>query len=445
MTLLRHATHFLATMALALPLVVLGPAPAASRDAEEITSPGGITAWLVDAPEIPFVALELRFAGGTGLDAPGKEGAVNLMVALLEEGAGDLDAQGFAAARDALAAEFRFSAGRDDLRVSARFLTENMDSALDLLRSALTDPRFDQAALDRVRGQVLSGIEADAANPQAIASRRFNALAFGDHPYGRPGDGTAASVATLTRDDMQAAHRAALARDRVQVTAVGDIRAADLGAALDLLLGDLPAAGAARPGRAGVALTGGITVEPFPGPQSVILFGHEGIARDDPDFFAAFIVNEVLGGGRFSARLMTEVRDRRGLTYGIYSALSSGDLAEMVTGRVQTANATVAETIAVIREEWARIATEGITEAELEATKVYLTGSFPLRFDGNSQIARVLSGFQAQGYPADYAATRNDRVSAVTLEDARRAAARLFRPDALHFVVVGSPEGLETD
>ncbi len=425
-------------------LVLLVATPArAALTIETVTSPGGITAWLVEARGIPFVAMEIRFRGGTSLDAPAVQGATNLMAALLEEGAGDRDATGFAAAREDLAASFGFDAGRDAVSVSARFLTENRDAAVELLRQALVLPRFDPEAIERVRGQVLSGLRQDARRPQAIAGDRFAALAFPDHPYGRNGSGTPDSVAALTRDDIIAAHRGALARDRVVVAVVGDIGAAELGPLLDRLLGDLPAEGAPLPPVAQAALEGGIVVEPFPGPQSVIVFGHAGIPRDDPDALTAALVAEVVGGGRFGTRLTTEVREKRGLTYGIYAANAAGEYGATVTGRVSTANATAAETIAVIRAEWGRIAREGITQEELDATKTWMTGSYPLRFDGNARIAEILVGMRMQGLPPDYPLTRNDRVRAITLADANRVAARLFDPARLTFVVVGQPEGLE--
>lgn len=412
---------------------------------QEVTSPGGITAWLVEDHNIPFTALEIRFRGGTSLDDPAKRGAVNLMTALIEEGTGDLDSVGFARARDGLAASFGFGADVDSISVSARFLTENRDTALDLLRRAIVDPRFDQPSIDRVRGQVLANIRADAKDQSALAGRAFRALAFGDHPYGSSDSGTEASVQALTRDDILAAHKATLARDRVLVAASGDITAAELGPMLDALLGGLPETGAPLPQRATLNLTGGVTIVPFPGPQSTIVFGHGGIKRDDPDFFAATILNEILGGGRFSARLMTEVREKRGLTYGIGSYLAGYDLAEVLMGQFASGNATVAQAIDVIRDEWRKIAADGVTEAELTATKTYLTGSYPLRFDGNGQIASILVGMQQIGLTTDYPKTRNDRVNAVTMADVKRVAARLFRADDLRFVVAGEPEDLVAD
>lgn len=414
----------------------------AEMQIQSVTSPGGITAWLVEDHNIPFTALEIQFKGGTSLDTSDKRGAVNLMTALIEEGAADMDSRAFAEARDSLAANFSFDAGTDSIGVSASFLTENRDSAIALLQQALNAPRFDQDAVDRVREQVLSMLRSDEKDPDTIGSQTFDALAFGDHPYGSSGDGTLATVAALTRDDILAAHKGALARDRIFVAAAGDITAAELGPLLDQLLGDLPATGAPLPPRADWRLPPGVTVKDFPTPQSSVLFGHVGIPRDDPDFFAAFILNEALGGGRFTARLMSEVREKRGLTYGIGSYLVNMDQADMYLGQFSASNDKVAEAIQVLRDEWAKIGAEGITEEELATTKTYLTGSYPLRFDGNGPIASILVGMQMQGLPIDYAVTRNDKINAVTMEDVQRVARRLYLPEALHFVVVGQPTGL---
>lgn len=411
---------------------------------QKITSPGGITAWLVEDHTIPFTALEIQMRGGTSLDPADQRGAVNLMAALIEEGAGDLDAQGFANARDALAARFSFGARTDSIGISAQFLTENRDEAVDLLRLALIEPRFDAEAVERVRGQVLSNIQTNLKSPESIAANTFDRLAFGTHPYATDGDGTMETVGSLSRADIVAAYKGALSRDRLYVAATGDITADQLGTLLDTLLGDLPAKGSSLPKRANWALQGGVTLVDFPGPQSVIYFGQQGIKRDDPEFFPAYILNEILGGGRFTARLMTEVRDKRGLTYGISSYIVPQDYAELMVGQFSSANATTAEAIKIVQSEWKRMHDNGVTEEELAKTKTYLTGSYPLRFDGNGRIASILVGMQADGLPIDYAQTRNAKIEAVTLDDIKKIAKRLLKPDALHFVVVGQPEGLKT-
>lgn len=409
---------------------------------QEVTSPGGIKAWLVEDHNIPFMALELRFRGGTSLDPAGKRGAVNLMAATLEEGAGDMDAQAFAAARDGLAARIGFGANSDEVSVSAQVLSENREAAMDLLRLALTAPRFDTDAVERVKGQVLAGLRAEEQDPSAIAGKLARARIYGDHPYGSSGDGTLETVAGLTRDDVLAAWQGAMARDRIYVAAAGDITAEELGLLVDKLLSGLPESGWPMAPRASMNDTGGIMVQPYPGPQSVVLFGQGGIAFDDPDFFAASLLNDILGGGRFSSRLMAEVREKRGLTYGIGTGLSSRDLAEEWIGQFQASNEKVAEAVSVVRDEWAKVAAGGVSAEELATAKTYMTGAYPLRFDGNGSIANILVGMQMLGLPSDYPKTRNDKVNAVTLEDIQRVAARLMKPENLFFTVVGQPVGL---
>ena len=415
----------------------------ADVDVQEVTSPLGFKAWLVEDHAIPFMALRLGFKGGASLDRAGKRGSVNLMMALLEEGTDDLDARGFAREVDELAASFTFDATGDSVSVSARMLSENRDAAIALLKGAVAAPNFDQVAIDRVKGQVLSILQSDLKDPNEIAQTAFNKAAFGDHPYGSTLSGTAVSIESLTRKDIQNAHRDTMARDRVFVSAVGDITAEELGALMDTLLEDLPETGTAMPERVEFGLKPGITVVPYETPQSVALFGHRGIKRDDPDFFAAFIASNILGGGGFNSRLMEEVRDKRGLTYGVYSFLSARDHAELVVGQVASANDRVGAAIDVIKDEWARLVNEGVSQEELDVTKTYLTGAYPLRFDGNGPIANILVGMQMQGLPKDYINTRNDNVNAVTLKEINRVIKDVYLPDDLHFTVVGKPEGLE--
>ncbi|MEO0904587.1 MAG: pitrilysin family protein, partial [Pseudomonadota bacterium] len=374
---------------IALCLTVLATTARAEIDIKEVTSPGGINAWVVEEPSIPFVAIELRFQGGPVLDLPGKRGATNLMTGLLEEGAGDMSAQEFQTRLEELAASIRFRASDDVISISARFLTENKEEVIGLLRQALIAPRFDQEALDRVRAQVLSGIASDAKDPNAISSAVFNAAAYGDHPYGSAREGTAESVSALTRDDMIEAHRNALVRDRLYVSVVGDTTAEAIGSLLDELLGDLPQEGPPLPANVTYDLDGGITIVDFATPQSVALLGQGGMKRDDEDFFAAVIVNRVLGAGGFESRLMTEVREKRGLTYGIRSYLVPRFHSEVMLGSVASSNETIAEAIEVTRNEWARMANEGMTAEELEVAKTYMTGEYPLRFDGNAEIAKI--------------------------------------------------------
>jgi len=429
---------------LLLPVLALCAAlPAwAEVNIKEMTTPGGLDAWLVEEHSIPFVALELRFRGGASLDPEGQRGVTNLMVGLLEEGAGDMDSRAFARATEELAASFRYDLSDDTVSVSARFLTENRDEAVALLRASLIDPAFDQPSIDRVREQVNSVIRSNQTDPRRIAGRNLDELVYGNHPYGSSLNGTLDSVAELTRDDIVAAHKAALARDRLYVSAVGDITVEELTALLDELLLDLPAEGAPLPGQAELNLPGGVQVVEFDTPQSVANFAQPGIKRDDPDFFAAYVLNYILGGGSFESRLMQEVREKRGLTYGVYSYLADRDAAVIWMGSVASSNERVGEAIEVIRAEWAKISEDGVTAEELADAKTYLTGAYPLRFDGNAPIANIAVNMQMEELPTDYISNRNEMVNAVTLEDVNRVAKELLSPDKLTFVVVGKPEGV---
>ncbi|AZY92429.1 MULTISPECIES: M16 family metallopeptidase [Paracoccus] len=419
--------------------------PAQAIEIQDVTSPGGIKAWLVQDDSIPFVALDIQFRGGASMDTEGKRGAVNMMTALLEEGAGSNSATQFAQAIEDLGARLSFSASDDTVSVGFQSLTENRDAAADLLAQALAQPRFDDDALTRVRGQVQAVIRSEATDPNSIAAKEMAAQAWGEHPYATSINGTAESVAALTRQDLVAAKNRVLARDRVVVGAAGDISAEELGLLLDRILGGLPEqATAPLPEQAELQVTGGTTVIDWDSPQTVVAFAGPGIPIDDPDYFAAFVANHILGGGGFSSRLMEEIREKRGLTYGVGTALATGLYGQTWQGGMSGSNATTAEAVELIRAEWARMA-EGVTDQELTDAKTYLTGEYPLRFDGNGRIASILAGMQLIGFPIDYIDTRNAKVEAVTSEDVSRVAQRLLDPKRLRFVLVGRPEGIESD
>jgi zinc protease len=431
-----HALAFAAALALA-------PVAQAAAPIQVETSPGGVTFWLVEERAIPMVALEVSFDGGGAADPVDRLGVANFLSGMLDEGAGALESVAFSEAAQLLAANFSFSSSRDAFSVSARMLSDNLDDSVALLRLALAEPRFDEEPMERVRRQILSSIRSDETDPNALASQAWFAAAFPDHPYGRPSSGTAETVAAIGADDLRAAHARLLTRGGAKIGVVGDIDAATAGAMIDTLLDGLPDAAPEPAPMTEVVAPAGVTVVDFDGPQSTVLLGHDGPLRDDPDFIPAYVMNYILGGGGFSSRLTVEVREKRGLAYSTYSYLAPLDRAGIYLGGVGTANARVAESIAVIREEWRRMAEEGVTEAELDAAKRYLTGAYPLRFDSNARIAGILVGLQRDGFGPEYVEERNALVEAVTVEDIARVAARILKPEALSFVVVGQPEGLD--
>ena len=428
---------------LGLALLPLLPARAAT-EVQVVTSPGGITAWLVEEHSIPMLALEISFGGGASREPADKAGATSFLSAMLDEGAGDLDTAAFSARADRLALQYGFDAGRDTFDVSARMLTETREDSVELLRLALTEPRFDPEPMERIRAAILAGLRQDETDPRAILGKAWREAMFGDDPYGRSTDGTQETVAAMTAEDLRARRVEALNRSQLAIGVVGDITAEQLGPLLDRLLGDLPDAPWEPLPPAELSSDRSLEVIPFDIPQSTAQFAHEGLARDDPDFIPAYVMNHILGGGGFTSRLTEEVREKRGLTYGVYSYLAPFDRGSLMAGGVSSSNDRIAEALEVIKAEWARMRDEGVTEEELDKARRYLTGAYPLRFDSNAKIAGQLAGLMYQGFSPDYLAERNDLIEAVTVEDISRVAQRLLKPEALKVMVIGQPEGLES-
>ena len=410
---------------------------------QHIKSPGGVEAWLVEEHSVPLLALRFVFEGGNSQDPVGKEGIANFLTAMMDEGAGEYDHAKFQERQEELAFKMSFEDSRDALYGSFETLTSNRQPSLDMLRLALTKPRFEAADVDRIKKQLLASLAFAAKSPDKVAAKTWSATAFPGHPYGRPAEGTQESIASITRDDLESYRRRVFARDTLKVVVVGDIKAAELGAMLDHLFGELPAKADLIPVPATKpAPVEKLKVVEMDVPQSVVQFGMNGIARKDPDFLPAFVLNQILGGGGFASRLTEEVREKRGLAYSVYSYLQPYRHVAIFGGGVATKNEEVAQSIDVIRSELKRMADEGPTPAELDNAKSYLTGSFALRFDTNAKIANQLLWMLQEDMGIDYVERRNGLVDAVTMDDVKRAAQRLLRVDDLITTVVGKPKGL---
>jgi zinc protease len=410
---------------------------------ETVTSPGGIKAWLVEERSVPLVAVRFAFDGGSSQDPAGKEGVSNFLSGMLDEGAGDLNAQSFQERMEEIAMRMGFEGSRDHFYGSFETLTVNRAKAVELLTLAINKPRFDADAAERVRKQLLAGLAYSVRNPDRVASREWSRTAFPNHPYGRPTEGTPESVAAITPDDLRTAHKRMFARNTLRVVAVGDINATDLAAMLDQIFGGLPAKADLAAVAKVAPLTGGVQrVVEMDVPQSVAIFGANGIARKDPDFIPAFVVNQILGGGGFASRLMEEVREKRGLAYSVYSYLQPMQAGAYFGGGVSTKNEEIGQSLDVIRAELKKMADEGPTPQELENARSYLIGSYALRFDTNAKIANQLLAIQQEDLGIDYVERRNKEVAAVTIDDVKRVARRLLKTDDLIVTIVGKPKNL---
>ena len=427
----------------ALFLVLAAGLPARAVEVQRVVSPGAIEAWLVEDHSNPIISLELSFLGGAALDPPGRAGLASMVAVTIDEGAGMLDSRAFREELENRSIRLSFDAGLDEFDGALRTLTGERDTAFDLLRLALTEPRFDEEPVERIRGQILAGMRQSIEDPDDIAGRTLMRLYFPDHPYGRPSEGTPEETAAITTEDLRRFVAERFGRDQLKIAVVGDITAEELALLLDRTFLALPAeAVAAEVPDTNPQGAGELVVIEKAIPQSVVSFGHLGIKRDDPDFYAAYVVNYILGGGGFSARLYEEIREKRGLAYSVYSYLYPLRHAALLGGGVATQNARVGQSIDLIRLEWVRMAASGPSAEELEAAKTFLTGSYPLRQSSSGRIAKMLLGIQLENLGIDYINRRNELIEAITLEGARRVAKRLYDETQLTIVIVGQPEGV---
>lgn len=434
----KRPGRFLVLIAAAAIAAGLTPAREASATTiQRVTSPGGIESWLVQDATVPLISITFAFAGGAAQDKPARTGTAHMVAELLDEGAGELDSRAYHDRIDRHAVEMQFSASRDHIRGSMRTLKENREVAFDLLRMALTSPRFDAEPVERIRAQILSGLRRETTSPGDIATRRWWEAAFGDHPYGRPVNGTLTSVPTIDVNDLRDYAGRVFARDKLVIAVVGDIDAATLAPLMDRVFGALPAKARLEPiADVRPKLTEPLIRVPLDVPQTVVAYGGPGLARSDPDFMAAYIVNHILGGGSMSSRLYAEIREKRGLAYSVYQGLLWLDHAALFQGRTATQAGRANETIAILEREIRRFAEEGPTAAELDEAKSNLKGSQMLALDTSSKIAGQLVQYQIDRLGIDYIDRRNALIDAVGLDDARRVAKRLLG-NGLMTTVVG--------
>ncbi len=424
------------------PQMIVSPTKRAAR-VQHVVSKAGIEAWLVEDYAVPLVAMEFALAGGSSQDADGRMGTAVMMAGLMDEGAGDLDAAAFHNALDDKAIEISFSSDSDTFHGRMKTMSRNIDAAFGLLKLAVNKPRFDADSIERVRSQMLAGLRNEANDPDALAAKAFREVAYAGHVYGRPSRGTQDSVAAITRDDLVAMHKNVMQRAGLKVAVVGAIDAAKLAALLDDVFGTLPE-------KMRIATIGPVTLQGLGKrkvidvdvPQSTIRFGLPGIDLHDPDYVPAMVLNHILGGGVFSARLFKEVREKRGLAYSVHSQLASYRHTASFVGGTSTKNERAAESLSVIEDEIRKLAEDGPTADELDKAQKYLIGSYDLRFDTSTKIAGQLVHLQIDHLPVTWLDTRNEKVAAVTLADMMRVGERLFKGKELMVTVAGRPVGM---
>jgi zinc protease len=427
-------------LALASVLLLLAPTAAGAVAVKTLNMGRDAQIWYVEDHTLPMIAMTVAIPAGSAYDPAGKDGLATFAASMLDEGAGPYNSAGYQAALNGRAIRLSMSPNRDWLLISLVTLKENAPAAFRLLGIALSKPHFDPDAIARVRAQILAALEENDEDPAHVAGEVFFEKFFPGHPYGHPTDGTAASVAGITRADLVNFARDHWVRGGIHIAVSGDIDADSLKTLIASAFSALP--DRTPPPIPPVRRMGspGISVVPMPVPQPNIVFGLPALPRSDRDFIPSYVANYILGGGGFSSRLTTEVREKRGLTYDIATGVQTLRKAGFFAGQVATKAGSVNQTIAVIRDTMGNFAQNGPTQKEMNDAKTYLTGSFPLAFTSNVGVAGQLSAFQTAGLPVGYVEKRNDLINAVTIDDVRRVAKRLFNAGRLTIVIAGNPD-----
>jgi zinc protease len=399
----------------------------------------GLVLLTSEQPALPMVSIELLIDAGSRYDAPQQEGVANLAARLLTYGTNRRTALQISDALDFIGASLSARAGEDLVSVSLTVLKKDLATGLELLADVLTSATFPQDEIDRQKQSIIAAIRAREENPGDIAQRRFAALLYPQSPYGRPVEGTEASVKSLEQRSIRAFYEQYYRPNRSIMAVVGDVSQQEITQALNRSLRSwrkgepggqlsIPSAiGAPQMIRVNKDLT-----------QANIIMGHEGVARSNPDYYAIQVMNYILGGGGFSSRAMDSVRNRRGLAYSIYSSFSSEKSHGTFEFVMQTKNENALEAIQIVKDEIRRMREQRVTERELSDAKDYLTGSFPLRLDTNRKVANFIAQVEFFQLGIDYPERYADLIKKVTAEDVERVAQRYLQPDRLITVIVGN-------
>ena len=419
----------------------IGPALAAStRKVVEITTPGGVKAWLVEEKSIPLVSIRFAFAGGALQDPDGREGLGGLLAALLTEGGGDLNAEVYARQLADQGTQLAVSLGREQIAGGFDTLKRRLDASAELLRIAVASPRFDAEAVERVRLQRIADLENTENEPRSVAFNRWYAETFRGNAYGRPINGTPASLNATSIDDLRKQHQRLFGRSALRVVVVGDIDQQSAIRVLDQIFAGLPAQAAlqALPKVEPLRLTKPIVITKEL-PLSTAAFGTPALQSDDPAYPALQVLNQIIGSGDFDSTLMDEIRVKRGLAYAVSTSLLADPAVAVMLGGMSTKNENMAQAVGVLRDVLARIAATGPGQAQFENAKRFLTGSYLLDFDTNAKLADSLLRVWGDGRQPAFIDTRNATITRVTLDEVRRVARDMLTWDRFNVVIVGKP------
>ncbi|MCH2547096.1 MAG: insulinase family protein [Alphaproteobacteria bacterium] len=423
-------------------MIFTTPAHAQEVDVTTVPIAEKAEAWLVESRDVPIITVMMAFrdAGSTS-DTKEKYGRAQMTAALLNEGAGELDALEFNQMLESHAIKLGFGADDDLLYLQMETLTENADKAFELLALALTQPRFDEAAIARIKGQMHSGLRLLEEQPSYVAKKALTSAVLGDHPYANPTEGTHETIDAITKADLKEYLAHYITLGNLTMSVVGDVDAKALQALTKKHFSALPKTFDAqhKVSQLEPILMGQTDVVRRSIPQTVISFAGKGVARDDKDFYVAYVLNHLLGGGALTSKLGNEIREKRGLAYSVSTGLSIKDHGVLFAGGFGTRNDQAAEALKVLMDTLRATQQGDISEEEVSEAKSYIIGAFPLVLASNDGIAMMLQMMQRYKLGKDYLAKRNAYMEAVSREDVIRVAKELFNPNQMVVIGVGDP------
>jgi len=417
--------------------------PALAAPVQEVKTKAGLTAWLVEEHSQPLIAVNIAFRdAGRAYDQDGKEGRAAIVSALLMEGAGDLDSDAFTIALENSAVKLGFSTDDDNFYGNLETLSEHKEKAFSYLGMALQTPRFDDEKIKQIKSQTIAAIIDGQNKPAHLLNRAWQKQIFGNHPYAKEELGTKESVEAISADELRYFTKNYLTKKNMVISVVGDISASELSELLDKNLYGLPENYNPETKISDIKLPESAkqTVIEQDIPQTMVNFGMGGIKRADPDYIPAYVMNYILGGGGLTSRLALEIREKRGLTYGINTSLVSMRHAEIFAGGFATRSEKVGEAIGALKDVLKEYAKNGASDKEIADAKEYLTGSFVVGLSSNSSIVNFLTMMQLQNLGIDYMERRNNLIRAVTKEQVKNIAKKLIQLDKLQIVMVGKPQ-----
>ena len=407
---------------------------------ESLETKNGIKFWLIEDNSLPLVSMSFSFKGGSILDPIGKDGVTNLMTSLLDEGTQNFTASEYRLFKRENGIKISFSTSKERIDGSFQVVKPRLQEGFYLLHESINKAQFPVREIKKVKSQIEASIKIDNSDVSTLASNKFNEFFFKDKLIGRNTKGNLKALTTISRDNIKSIYRSSFVKDRLFIGISGDIDSTLAKKYVDYVFGNLPSKEFINPISKLKELSKGKEIIKMKTPQTTVVFGQKGLGRKDKEYFAARIINYVLGGGGFQSRLYKEIREASGLVYSIYSYLMPYEHAGVIIGGFQTRNENVGTTIEKVKSEWKRIESEGITKIELQNAKTYYKGSFSRNFTSTLSIASLLMIVQYYDLGEDYFKKRDLIIDDLKLNEINNLAKKLFDSETLFFMIVGEPK-----